>query len=98
MNSFFSRSNIQNAPRPRWALQSAGPAERSHGKKRKQQSYANGQADEPAGDVACPRAQRGVKPTQRENGKDRRNGFMKELAERAPEPPKTTLLRCRSSV
>ena len=77
--------------------QLASPAERSHREKEKEQSHGNRKTDEPAGDVARPGAQRGVEPTQREDGEDRGDGLVKKLPERAPEAPETALLLRRGS-
>jgi hypothetical protein len=44
-------------------------------------------------DVAGPRAQRGVKPGNRQDRKDGPDGFMEELLESAPEAAKTALRR-----
>jgi len=81
------------AEKPR--SQPAGPAERSHRKKQKQQSDRDGESDEPACNVAGPGAQRGVEPAKSEDSKDRGNGFVKKLAEGTPEAAETALLLWR---
>jgi hypothetical protein len=97
MNSVLNGSNNKSAHSRALPLQFSGSAERSHGKKREQQSDGDGDPDEPAGDVTRPRAQGGVEPSERKNGKDRRDNLMKKLAERTPEAPETAVPRRRSS-
>src|SRR5437879_9731328 len=100
----IENGNSERAPRQASAAdavrpfsQLASPAERSHREKEKEQSHGNRKTDEPAGDIARPGAQRGVEPTQREDGEDRGDGLVKKLPERAPEAPETALLLRRGS-
>src|SRR5712692_2632621 len=74
------------------ALQLPSLAKRCYSEIQKYQRHGDGDADKPAGSVARPSAQGGVQPSQRENGKDRGDDFVKKLAERAPETTETALL------
>lgn len=81
----------------RIGLQLPGLSELSYGEKHEQDRHSNGDADKPAGSVARPSAQGGVQPSQRENGKDRGNDFVKKLAKRAPETTEAAVLLRRGS-
>jgi hypothetical protein len=78
---------------PAGGLQLPRLPERTYGKKQKQKSHSQDEAEEPERYVARPCAERGVEPRERKNGKDRASDFMKKLLQRTPEAPKTALLR-----
>jgi hypothetical protein len=71
--------------------QPARLAKRRHGKKHKQERHSDGERDEPASCISRPGAKRSIEPAKRKHGKNRADGFMKNLPEGAPEPPETAL-------
>lgn len=74
-------------------LQGACAAKRTDGEEHKQQSHGDRNANEPEGDVAGPRAERGIQPAESENGKHGADRFVEELFQYAPKPAKSARLR-----
>jgi len=87
------KSKLASLRRVPWTVtpfsQPARLAKRRHGKKHKQQRHGDGDGDEPASGISRPGAKRSIEPAKRKDGKNRSDGFVKQLPQGAPEPPET---------